>query len=305
MGGIFSSDRPPGGRHWGAVARGVAEIGPSTDPKKRVLVKTEEYLPAKPTFTFSVLKAQSQGCKARFGYQVEVCGNQEFWLTVTRKDAQPQGWEHDVHVRWEASGKPPVIAQDDTRDFEAEVANMVAMGYSEEAARRALHMKDGDLGAAASFIGACEIADSLPGDPASLASAHFIYLPKVIDGVKVLEKQIDGKWKATQEHYPVEPGTRGLGHRRSKFIDDKTNDLVLWGCCVAGEDEQNGWIKCDLEEAMKASRQGDVQMLNLKGGDPSEEELSDSTDQVPLPGKKGLSSMESVMEPESLAGWSA
>lgn len=147
---------------------------------KRVDIQSRELLPHKPTFTFAVSKAQSQGCYAKFSYSVAVTGPREFCLTVTRKD-QEQGWEHDLHIRWEAGGGAPNISQEDGASFDEEVARMVAMGFEPEAARRALQFKEGDLGAAASFIGACECADSMPAeDPARRAEAVAIQAALVV-----------------------------------------------------------------------------------------------------------------------------
>lgn len=55
--------------------------------------------------------------------------------------------------------------------YDEEIAHMVAMGYDAEKARRALQMRGGDLGAAASFIGACDVADKMSVEDSRLAAA--------------------------------------------------------------------------------------------------------------------------------------
>jgi len=134
-------------------------------------VQTQEYLPRKPRFTIEVQKSQSQGCRATFSYRVKITGANEFWLTVTRTDLK-QGWDHDLHVRWQASGSAPSVpTEDDSIGYDNEVAQMVAMGYPVEKARQALHLKGGDLGAAASFIGACDVADQMSAEDANRPTA--------------------------------------------------------------------------------------------------------------------------------------
>merc|ERR1711966_507976 len=106
-----------------------------------VNVQSAEYLPKKARFTIDVVKAQSQGCKAKFSYKVRILGASEFALTVTRTDSN-QGWVHDVHVKWHASGSAPSVPTDDDEGkYDEEVANMVAMGYDPEKAKQALQMK--------------------------------------------------------------------------------------------------------------------------------------------------------------------
>jgi len=172
MGGLFAKDEEPGrnerrgSRSWGAMVKGIAEVGPSASSRtKKVTVMTEEHLPHKPTFTFEISKSQSQGCKGKFAYAVKIKGAQEFQLTVTRTDIE-QGWEQNLHIRWQAGGGAPktLMEEADETAFDEEVAQMVAMGYTAEKARQALQMKSGDLGAAASFIGACDIADTMKPD---------------------------------------------------------------------------------------------------------------------------------------------
>jgi hypothetical protein len=55
--------------------------------------------------------------------------------------------------------------------YDEEIAHMVAMGYDAQKARRALQMRGGNLGAAASFIGACDVADEMSIEDSRLAAA--------------------------------------------------------------------------------------------------------------------------------------
>jgi len=64
-----------------------------------------------------------------------------------------------------------VPTEDNAIGYDSEVAQMVAMGYPVEKARQALHLKGGDLGAAASFIGACDVADQMSAEDANRATA--------------------------------------------------------------------------------------------------------------------------------------
>lgn len=314
------SREEPGERAWGAVVRGTAAVGPSTENKKRILVQTQEYLPHKPTFTFSISKSQSQGIaeggqyltiKAKFAYQVEVTGKKEFWLSVVRRDRQ-EGWEHDLHVRWEAGGSVPnIAAEEGTSSFDEEIAQMVAMGYDPETARRALLFKEGDLGAAASFIGACDLAEDMPADDARTslpAATPYHYLPRKLNGVRVLIQEQDGRWRATTENFEVEPGSKGLGYRRSKLLEEKTDALLKWGACVQGTDEGDGWVRFSLEATEIAAMAGPVELIHRnEGGAAAESSGYESVLQPAVETLKTatpLSTMESMLEPAPLAGWS-
>lgn len=143
------------------MVQGIAAVGPSSESsEKKVLVQTQgqEYLPSKPRFGFEVSRSKSQGIKAQFAYRVTIKSTTEFWLTVTRIDAK-QGWDHDLHLRWSASGGAPKLKNEP--GYDDEVAQMMAMGYDEVSARQALLLREGDLGAAASFLGACDLANDL------------------------------------------------------------------------------------------------------------------------------------------------
>lgn len=132
-------------------------------------MQAEEYLPRKAHFTIEMQKSQSQGCRAKFAYKVKLLGPKEFRITIKRTDMD-QGWEHDLHLRWQASGAAPEISTEG-QNYDEEIAHMVAMGYDAQKARRALQMKGGDLGAAASFIGACDVADDMSIEDSRLAAA--------------------------------------------------------------------------------------------------------------------------------------
>jgi hypothetical protein len=135
-----------------------------------VVVQAEEYLPRKARFTIEVQKSQSQGCRAKFTYRVKLLGPKEFRITITRVDLA-QGWEHDLHLRWQASGAAPELSNEEKHVYDEEIAHMVGMGYDADKARRALQMRGGDLGAAASFIGACDVADKMSVEDSRLAAA--------------------------------------------------------------------------------------------------------------------------------------
>jgi len=189
----------------------------SEGPQKKVLVKTQEYLPRNPRFVIEVHKSQSQGCRAKFSYRVKIAGPMEFWLTVTRTDLQ-QGWEHDLHVRWQASGDTPALVVEDGCEFDNEVAQMVAMGYDIEKAKQALHMKGGDLGAAASFIGACDVADEMSVEDAHARRAEANSLRDVesaSSGTGVVEEPLPYELPSIGENVVVNAADETDGHSSS------------------------------------------------------------------------------------------
>jgi hypothetical protein len=197
-----------GPRGWGAVVQGVAAVGPSSQsPEKKVLVQTQgqEYLPSKPRFGFEVSKSKSQGIKAQFAYRVTIKSTTEFWLTVTRIDVK-QGWDHDLHLRWSASGGAPKLKNEP--GYDEEVAQMIAMGYDEASARQALLLREGDLGAAASFLGACDVADDLQPEQTNTTNpdmAHLQQFPIIADEPHEHEMAYRGESAAADANPMPEP----------------------------------------------------------------------------------------------------
>lgn len=87
------------------VVCGTTVVGPSPNNfKKEVLVRTQQCLPRRAKFVIEVHNSQSQ--LAKFEYRMKVSGSNEFLLSVFRADIA-QGWEHDLLVRWQATGSAP------------------------------------------------------------------------------------------------------------------------------------------------------------------------------------------------------
>jgi len=82
------------------------------------------------------------------------------------------------------------------------------------------------------------------------ASKRRVYLPMELNGKKVLVKEGVNTWRVTKSNMKVKPPTRGLGHRKSKNIDDHIDGpqaMVQWGESVFGVDAGDGWVQCETE----------------------------------------------------------
>jgi len=76
------------------------------------------------------------------------------------------------------------------------------------------------------------------------------YLPMELNGNRVLVKEGANTWKVTMPNVKKKPNTAGLGHRRSKNLDDHIiggQSMVKWGERVSGFDEGDGWVRFKTE----------------------------------------------------------
>lgn len=75
-----------------------------------------------------------------------------------------------------------------------------------------------------------------------------VYLPKIIDGQKVLVEEKNGRWRVTpSKDYP------GIAFRASKRLDDLIKKGVDRGQVVDAVDEGDGWVRCQNPNARAAA----------------------------------------------------
>lgn len=76
-----------------------------------------------------------------------------------------------------------------------------------------------------------------------------VYLPTELNGNKVLVSEGENTWRVTTRNLKAKPNTNGLGHRKTKNIDDHIaggNAMAKWGERICGVDEGDGWVRCEV-----------------------------------------------------------
>jgi len=75
-----------------------------------------------------------------------------------------------------------------------------------------------------------------------------VYLPKIIDGQKVLVEEKNGRWRVTpSKDYP------GIAFRASKRLDDLIKKGIDRGQLIEAVDEGDGWVRCQNPKAKEAA----------------------------------------------------
>jgi hypothetical protein len=103
----------------------------------------------------------------------------------------------------------------------------------------------------------------------------YYYLPKYIDGIKVLFLERDNTWRVDNSN--LRASSPGLGYRKKKDLDAHAGSDVRadWGDLVQGTDAGDGWVKCHVQEAL-STRGGRPSSGSASGEDePSDEFCSD------------------------------
>lgn len=122
---------------------------------------------------------------------------------------------------------------------------------------------------------AAAVAAAIAEDAAAGASSSSTYhqetrfLPMTLQNVNVLLHTSGDTWLVHNGELKAE--TRGLGHRRSKQLEDKIDDRSIWGSFVQGTPTGDGWlqIKVQVKSAPGAANEAEDEDMNSEEDKPA------------------------------------